>query len=162
MKKLIPIHSLETGYTMYFVSWHSTQVILKINLKDYIKFIYKPPRNQGVLYMPLHNTLTSLLPAHTQNWHFAHQQETSTMCPLVDFQPHPHNKQYDQNNAPSSNIITYCLFFSIPIFNRFYQNLPYFGFLLILHTFLSFFHLFFHFLKFLQKLAVIHSLLVLN
>ena len=30
-----------------------------------------------------------LLPENTQNWHFAHKQGTSTMCPLVDFQPHP-------------------------------------------------------------------------
>ena len=57
--------------------------------------------------MPLYITLTSLLPEYTQNWHFAHKQETSTMCPLVDFQPHPHKTLHDQNNAPSIYIITF-------------------------------------------------------
>ena len=62
--------------------------------------------------MPLCNTLISFLPAHTQNRHFAHKQETSSVCPLVDFQPHPRNNQYDQNNAPSFSIITFLQFFS--------------------------------------------------
>ena len=49
----------------------------------------------------------TLLPESTQNWHFAHEQGTSTMCPLVDFQPHPHNRKHYQNNAPSIKIIAY-------------------------------------------------------
>ena len=56
---LIPVHSLKTGYSVLFVSWHASQVTLKLCIKRYIYHKFKPPRNQGILYMPLYNTLIS-------------------------------------------------------------------------------------------------------
>lgn len=64
---------------------HYVFCVLALNIGLTQKDNFEPPRNQGIIYMPLHTTLISLLPIYTQNWHFAHIQETSTMCPLVDF-----------------------------------------------------------------------------
>ena len=107
------------------------------------------------MHMPLCNTLASFFPAHTQNWHFAHKQETSSVCPLVDFQPHPRNNQYDQNNAPSLFIIPFLEIFSNSIFGflSFWQSIQsdFHSRFTLYFTFLLFFTLFFfnfHFLHF--------------